>query len=161
MATFTIQILGTWSDTRFVFNYAKAYQAEGKAEYLETTRHGLSYLRNRHRRENGGYVWLLNKDKNLDETNHCYGFAFVMLAYATAYKAGVEEAKPWIQETFETMEKHFWDAVSLVYTKMRYPATGKMFHLIEVKMPTCIAAKHCLLLTTPHKSLIILSARHC
>jgi mannose/cellobiose epimerase-like protein (N-acyl-D-glucosamine 2-epimerase family) len=67
-------------------------------------------LRNRHRRENGGYVWLLNKDKNLDETNHCYGFAFVMLAYATAYKAGVEEAKPWIQETFDVMEKHFWDA---------------------------------------------------
>lgn len=98
------------SSTRFVFNYAKAYQAEGKSEYLDATRHGLHYLRNRHRRENGGYVWLLNKEQNLDETNHCYGFAFVMLAYATAYKAGAEEAKPWIQETFDTMEKHFWDA---------------------------------------------------
>ncbi|MEP0072928.1 MAG: AGE family epimerase/isomerase [Marinomonas sp.] len=98
------------SSTRFVFNYAKAYEAEGKPEYLEATRHGLSYLRTRHRRDNGGYVWLLNKDKNLDETNHCYGLAFVLLAYATAYKAGVEEAKPWIKETFDLMEQHFWDA---------------------------------------------------
>ncbi|NLQ17858.1 AGE family epimerase/isomerase [Marinomonas sp. M1K-6] len=103
------------SSTRFIFNYAKAYQAEAqntpnKQAYLDATRHGLAYLRNRHRRENGGYVWLLNKDQNLDETNHCYGFAFVMLAYASAYKAGVAEAKPWIEETFNSMEKHFWDA---------------------------------------------------
>ncbi|MCW8356522.1 AGE family epimerase/isomerase [Marinomonas pontica] len=98
------------SSTRFVFNYAKAYQATGAQAYLDATRHGLAYLRERHRRDNGGYVWLLNKDQNLDETNHCYGFAFVMLAYATAYKAGIEEAKPWIKDTFETMETHFWDA---------------------------------------------------
>ncbi len=96
------------SSTRFVFNYAKAYMAEGKEEYLAATRHGVDYLRNRHRRENGGYVWLLEGDSNLDETNHCYGLAFVLLAYASAYKAGVSEAKPWINETFELMEKHFW-----------------------------------------------------
>ena len=108
------------SSTRFVFNYAKACQTEAsqteeKSVYLDATRDGLDYLRNRHRRDNGGYVWLLNKDKNLDETNHCYGLAFVMLAYATAYKAGVEEAKPWIQETFDLMEKHFWDAEFELY----------------------------------------------
>ncbi len=108
------------SSTRFVFNYAKACQTEAaqteeKSVYLDATRDGLDYLRNRHRRDNGGYVWLLNKDKNLDETNHCYGLAFVMLAYATAYKAGVEEAKPWIQETFDLMEKHFWDAKFELY----------------------------------------------
>ena len=84
------------SSTRFVFNYAKAYIAEGKEEYLAATRHGVDYLRYRHRRENGGYVWLLEGDSNLDETNHCYGLAFVLLAYASAYKAGVSEAKPWI-----------------------------------------------------------------
>jgi mannose/cellobiose epimerase-like protein (N-acyl-D-glucosamine 2-epimerase family) len=103
------------SSTRFIFNYAKAYQAEEqhtekKQAYLEATRHGLRYLRERHLRNNGGYVWLLNKDQNLDETNHCYGLAFVLLAYATAYKAGIEEAKPWIKETFDLMELHFWDA---------------------------------------------------
>ncbi|WP_137169999.1 AGE family epimerase/isomerase [Marinomonas sp. FW-1] len=98
------------SSTRFVFNYAKAYQATNNTAYLEAVQHGLDYLRNRHRRENGGYVWLLSKEENLDETNHCYGFAFVMLAYSTAYKAGVKEAKAWIKETFDTMETHFWDA---------------------------------------------------
>lgn len=98
------------SSTRFVFNYAKAYQAQGKEDYLNATKHGLKYLRDRHKRDNGGYVWLLNKQQNLDETNHCYGFAFVMLAYATAYKAGATEAKAWIKETFDTMEQHFWDA---------------------------------------------------
>lgn len=97
------------SSTRFIFNYAKAYEAEGNPAYLEATRHGLDYLRTRHRRDNGGYVWLLNKDQNLDETNHCYGLAFVLLVYATAYKAGVDEAKPWIKETFDLMEQHFWD----------------------------------------------------
>ncbi|MFI8621017.1 AGE family epimerase/isomerase [Marinomonas sp. NPDC078689] len=103
------------SSTRFVFNYAKAYLNEGKSEYLDATRHGLAYLRERHKRDNGGYVWLLNKDENLDETNHCYGLAFVLLAYSIAYKAGVEEAKPWIAETFELMEKHFWDAKFELY----------------------------------------------
>ncbi|WP_133010561.1 AGE family epimerase/isomerase [Marinomonas flavescens] len=103
------------SSTRFVFNYAKAYLNEGKSEYLEATRHGLAYLRERHKRDNGGYVWLLSKDENLDETNHCYGLAFVLLAYSTAYKAGVEEAKPWIAETFALMESHFWDAKFELY----------------------------------------------
>lgn len=103
------------SSTRFVFNYAKAYQRQGKEEYLTAMRHGLQYLRERHKRENGGYVWLLNKDTNLDETNHCYGLAFVLLAYASAYQAGAKEAKPWIAETFNLMETHFWDAKYQLY----------------------------------------------
>ncbi|GAB3477642.1 AGE family epimerase/isomerase [Marinomonas epiphytica] len=103
------------SSTRFVFNYAKAYIAEGKEEYLAATKHGLDYLRTRHKSDKGGYVWLLSKDENLDETNHCYGLAFVLLAYSIAYQAGVTEAKPWIYETFELMEEHFWDADYQLY----------------------------------------------
>ena len=34
--------------------------------------------------------------------------AFVLLAYSTAYKAGINEAKQYIAETFELMEKQFW-----------------------------------------------------
>ncbi|MBJ7538819.1 AGE family epimerase/isomerase [Marinomonas transparens] len=97
------------SSTRFIFNYAKAYKAEGREDYLSATRHGLEYLRVRHLQANGGYVWLLNKEQNLDETNHCYGLAFVLLAYSTALDAGIIEAKSWIKETFDLMEKHFWD----------------------------------------------------
>ncbi|MBJ7553200.1 AGE family epimerase/isomerase [Marinomonas spartinae] len=97
------------SSTRFVFNYAKAYQSQPKVEYLAAVQHGIHYLRERHRRDNGGYVWLLNKDTNLDETNHCYGLAFVLLAYSCAYQAGLTEAYPWIQETVDLLETHFWD----------------------------------------------------
>ncbi|WP_394180184.1 AGE family epimerase/isomerase [Marinomonas posidonica] len=103
------------SSTRFVFNYAKAYLADPQQAYLDATRHGVNYLRQRHLRENGGYVWLLNGEDNLDETNHCYGFAFVMLAYSMAYKAGINEAKSWLEETFLTMEEHFWDASHELY----------------------------------------------
>ncbi len=103
------------SSTRFVFNYAKAYLADPQQAYLDATRHGVHYLRQRHLRENGGYVWLLSGEKNLDETNHCYGFAFVMLAYSMAYKAGISEAKAWLEETFSTMEEHFWDASHGLY----------------------------------------------
>ena len=43
-----------------------------------------------------------------DSTNYCYGFAFVLLAYSTALRAGILEAKDFIDETFDVMEKHFW-----------------------------------------------------
>ncbi|BFM47921.1 AGE family epimerase/isomerase [Marinomonas sp. THO17] len=103
------------SSTRFVFNYAKAYLAEQNPDYLNAVKHGVDYLRKRHLKANGGYVWLLKGAKNLDETNHCYGFAFVMLAYSMAYKAGITEAKSWLEETFQTMEKHYWDADYCLY----------------------------------------------
>jgi mannose/cellobiose epimerase-like protein (N-acyl-D-glucosamine 2-epimerase family) len=53
---------------------------------------------------------VLDGDTTADDTNHCYGLAFVLLAYASALKAGIEEAAPWIEETFALMEMHFWDA---------------------------------------------------
>jgi len=49
------------------------------------------------------------KDKEVqDSTNYCYGLAFVLLAYSSAYRAGISEAKDYIDETFELMEKYFW-----------------------------------------------------
>lgn len=103
------------SSCRFIFNYAMAFRHFKQDEYLTAARHGLTYLRDRHKRQNGGYVWLLAKDKNLDETNHCYGLAFVLLAYSTALSAGIEEARPWIKETFDLMERHFWEAEHGLY----------------------------------------------
>lgn len=97
------------SSTRFIFNYAKAYQHTKKPEYLEAVQHGVRYLRERHKKADGGYVWLLKGNEDLDKTNHCYGLAFVMLAYAQAYLCGIDNAKHWLAETFELMEKHFWD----------------------------------------------------
>ena len=97
------------SSTRFIFNYAKAFQTSRNPDYFEAMLHGVSYLRERHKKADGGYTWLLEGDKDLDNTNHCYGLAFVVLAYAQALESGVEEARSWLDETYNLMETHFWD----------------------------------------------------
>ncbi|HET7329687.1 AGE family epimerase/isomerase [Dyella sp.] len=104
------------SSTRFVFNYAMAAMEFGKPEYLDATRHGLRYLRDVHRdASTGGYAWTLRDGKPEDRTNHCYGVAFVLLAYSTALKAGITETAAWMDETWNLLEKHFWDAEANLY----------------------------------------------
>ncbi|WP_126968378.1 AGE family epimerase/isomerase [Xanthomonas arboricola] len=98
------------SSTRFVFNYAMAYREFGDAQYLQAVRHGLDYLRNVHRNPvTGGYAWTLRDGVVEDDMNHCYGVAFVLLAYSCGLKAGIEEARAWMDETWQLLEKHFWE----------------------------------------------------
>lgn len=101
------------SSTRFVFNYAMAFRHFQRPIYLERVRHGLDFLRGAHRNAaTGGYAWELDwrdgKATVTDGTNHCYGLAFVLLAYAQALMAGVAEARDWIAETYALMEQRFW-----------------------------------------------------
>jgi mannose/cellobiose epimerase-like protein (N-acyl-D-glucosamine 2-epimerase family) len=104
------------SSTRFVFNYAMAAREFGSAEYLEAARWGLRYLREVHRDPaSGGYAWTIRDGVAEDRTNHCYGVAFVLLAYSTALKAGIEEARAWIDETWELLELRFWEAEANLY----------------------------------------------
>jgi mannose/cellobiose epimerase-like protein (N-acyl-D-glucosamine 2-epimerase family) len=108
------------SSTRFVFNYAMAYRKFGDDEYRQALRHGLAFLRQVHRDPaTGGYAWLLRWDGQdrtvLDGDNHCYGLAFVMLAYAHALAAGVGEARDWIAETWDLMEQRFWEPAYGLY----------------------------------------------
>lgn len=104
------------SSTRFVFNYAMAYREFGNAEYLDAVRHGLKYLREKHRNAaGGGYAWTLRDGVPEDRTNHCYGVAFVLLAYSTALKAGIEEARAWMDETWQLLESRFWEADAGLY----------------------------------------------
>ncbi|RZZ87976.1 AGE family epimerase/isomerase [Pseudoxanthomonas winnipegensis] len=99
------------SSTRFVFNYAMAWREFERPEYREAMLHGLRYLRQVHRNPaNGGYVWTLRDGVPEDTTNHCYGVAFVLLAYACGLKAGVEEARGWMDETWNLLEQRFWEA---------------------------------------------------
>ncbi|KQR18146.1 MULTISPECIES: AGE family epimerase/isomerase [Xanthomonas] len=99
------------SSTRFVFNYAMAYREFGNAEYLQAVRHGLEYLRNVHRNAaTGGYAWTLRDGVVEDDMNHCYGLAFVLLAYSCGLKAGIAEAREWMDETWQLLEKYFWEA---------------------------------------------------
>ncbi|SFD14715.1 AGE family epimerase/isomerase [Massilia yuzhufengensis] len=102
------------SSTRFVFVFANAWRHFGDPDYQQLVRHGLDFLRRAHRNpESGGYAWQLEWDggaaRITDADNHCYGLAFVLLAYSHALMAGVEEARAWIFETFDLMEQRFWE----------------------------------------------------
>lgn len=101
------------SSTRFVFNYAMAYRQFGDPAYLAAARHGVEFLRHAHRDpQTGGYAWQLawydGKKQVIDDDNHCYGLAFVLLAYAHALAAGVSEAREYMAETYDLMEQRFW-----------------------------------------------------
>ena len=97
------------SSTRFVFNYAMAWRRFQRPEYQHAVHHGVMFLRAVHLNpETGGYAWVLDGDRVQDGTNHCYGLAFVLLAYAHALQAGVAEARGYLSETFELMERRFW-----------------------------------------------------
>ena len=103
------------SSTRFIFTHAMAWRQFGEAADQQRLRHGLAFLRGAHRNpETGGYAWQLDwnngEGRVTDGTNHCYGLAFVLLAYSHALMAGESEARAWIDETFELMERRFWDA---------------------------------------------------
>ena len=65
--------------------------------------------------ERQGYVWALDASGPNDETNHCYGLAFVTLAYATALKTGDETARPDLYHSWKLLEQHFWLADSGLY----------------------------------------------
>ncbi|WP_306392193.1 AGE family epimerase/isomerase [Telluria beijingensis] len=108
------------SSTRFVFNYATAHRLFPEAGYLEQVRHGLRFLREVHRDPaTGGYAWQLSWDGRQrqveDGDNHCYGLAFVLLAYSHALAAGIKEASAWIGETWELMEQRFWEPANGLY----------------------------------------------
>src|SRR5476649_425248 len=74
------------SSTRFIFNYAMAYRQFGDAAYLDAVKHGVAFLREAHwDPQLQGYDWTLSwkdgRKQVLDPTRHCYGLAFVLLAY--------------------------------------------------------------------------------
>ena len=100
------------SSTRFVHGFAlasMAFAGEPLAQaYRDATVHGLRYLRDVHRDPaTGGYAWTVRDGAPEDRSNHTYGLAFVLLAYATARKAGHDTAA-WMDETSDLLEAHAW-----------------------------------------------------
>ena len=112
--------------TRFVVTHAMLYRATGETRYRRDMIHALDFLRTAFRDPaTGGYAWLIDwhegKATVLDATRHCYGMAFVMLAYAHAVLCGVAEAKGWLAEAFELTEKHFWEPAVGLYADEAAP----------------------------------------
>ena len=104
------------SSTRIVVNFARGMMLFGKPEYEINVRHGLAFIRDQHRWQNGqGYDWVMTHDQASDSDQYCYGYAFLMLAYANALQAGISESGLWLEETYTLMEKYFWQPESGLY----------------------------------------------
>lgn len=100
---------------RFIFNYAVCASLFDSDEYLEAAAHGVAFLQDAHRdSKRGGYHWILKRREVADDTRHCYGHAFVLLAYATAHKAGLDLSAE-LAETFDLLERRFWRAEDRLY----------------------------------------------
>lgn len=103
----TRHLVGT---SRAIINYAFASLKFGDADYISAIRHGIAFLRTAHRDpHSGGYAWVLRDNAVVDATNHGYGLAFVMLAYAKALQAGVGEVRGDLDETWALLERHLWE----------------------------------------------------
>lgn len=88
-----------------------------RAVYEPLLRSCLAFLRARHRdAATGGYAWTLGvEDGCRDGTNYTYGLAFALLAYASALRAGVAEARAWIDETFDVLTARMWEPSEALY----------------------------------------------
>lgn len=110
------------STCRFIFVFSLCAHLYRDPEYIKAVEHGLAFLREAHRNPvTGGYAWELNRREVTDPTLHCYGHAFVLLAYAMALKAGVASAREDIYKTFDVMEQHFWDPKAQLYNDVMSP----------------------------------------
>ena len=111
------------SSTRFVFNQALAWRWFG--EPVADVAHALAFVREVHAQPQEGYAWQIDWNDGRatvqDGTNHCYGLAFVLLAHAHAAEAGVPGAREGIAETFELMERRFWQPGHALYADEASP----------------------------------------
>lgn len=104
------------SSTRLIYIYSMAAMYYKSAEYLKAAQIALDFVRSAHfNPQTKGYYWTLRKNEPVDAANYCYGFAFLVLAYAAAHRAGIQGAKALLEETFQTMEEKFWDPQYSLY----------------------------------------------
>lgn len=106
------------TEARFIFSFAIAYEYLKKEEYKTAIRHGVEFLRGPLRNhENGAYHWVLENGKPTNSKIYTYGLAFALLAYSKAVAVGITEAKAYMRETFDIMEKHLFDAKHGLYAE--------------------------------------------
>ena len=106
------------STTRFVFNFALAAGVLNRPDYLPIAEHGLRQIDEAYRdREHGGYYWVLDGRQPKDDNKQCYGHAFVLLAYATALKAGIPGMREKVEETWDLLEQRFWQPEHRLYAE--------------------------------------------
>lgn len=104
------------STTRFIFNFSLASGIFSRADFKAAAVHGLNYLSGVHRDpEYGGYFWTMTRRNPSDATKHCYGHAFVLLAYAMGLKAGIAGMREKVEATYALLEERFWEDEHQLY----------------------------------------------
>ncbi len=99
------------SSTRILVNYALAANVFKKEEYLNIARHGLEYIEQYHwQKDSQTYAWTLEQHRPLDMTQQAYGYAFVLLAYAAAKKAGLIHSNEPLISIYQLLEERFWQS---------------------------------------------------
>ncbi|MBC8008419.1 MAG: AGE family epimerase/isomerase [Prolixibacteraceae bacterium] len=110
------------SSSRLTINFATAARHYGDEGFLAAARHGVAFLREGHlNRRTGGYAWIVDNSAVVDGDNQSYGIAFVLMAYARAFEAGVTEAYDHIGETYDFLERHFWEEKHSLYADTLSP----------------------------------------
>jgi mannose/cellobiose epimerase-like protein (N-acyl-D-glucosamine 2-epimerase family) len=101
---------------RMIVNLAIGYLHTGDERRRGALRHGLRFLREVHRDpQSGGYAWCVERGIATPGPQRCYGLAFVALAYARAVQCGVDEALPWLRETWALIDARFWEPAHQLY----------------------------------------------
>lgn len=131
------------SSTRYVVTCAMAQRLAPGALHRQALQQAFDFLRIHHDAASGGYVWLLDWHNGqatvLDDTQHAYGLAFVLLAHAHAHMAGVDGALAGIQACFDLLEQRFWQPADGLYadeaqhdwTLQPYRGQNANMHLCE------------------------------
>ncbi|MGI9287445.1 MAG: AGE family epimerase/isomerase [Pseudomonadales bacterium] len=131
------------SSTRILINYALCGQFFGRADYLEIAQHGLDYIEQVHWQEDSqSYAWTMRNHQPQDMTQQAYGYAFVLLAYAAARKAGIILNDAPLLRTFELLERRFWqkgfglyaDEISAAGKLSDYRGQNSNMHLCEAML---------------------------
>ena len=111
------------SSCRMVVNYCRAFELFADETYRELAQHGLDFIRDYHWDEaRQGFNWTLEDGSvPVDQTNHCYGLAFVMLSSAAAHKIGLAGASDDIARAWDIMESRLWDSAIGLYADEAAP----------------------------------------
>jgi mannose/cellobiose epimerase-like protein (N-acyl-D-glucosamine 2-epimerase family) len=136
------------SSARIVINYSTAGKFFKSKEYIDIARHGLAYVEQVHwQEESQRYAWLMDDHKPTDMTQQAYGYAFILMMYAAAKKAGLVTDEQQILKIYHLIEERFWqddyglyaDEISSDGVLSTYRGQNSNMHMCEA-MISCFEA---------------------
>ena len=148
--TFNSELKHLVSSTRMIVNYANAYYWFKSKPFRELAQHGLRFLEQIHwQTEQQGYAWTVLNNRPQDMTQQAYGYAFVLLANAVAFKAGIIKDAGKINTVYELLEQRFWlpehslyaDEINVDGSLNSYRGQNSNMHLCEAMLAAYQATK--------------------